>query len=346
MPAPELKPIRTRRRAAILVICAALAVVTAFAALPVGSSAASPSPRIVGGSHVPASAAPWQIALWDSSYVSPKPFCGGSLIRPQVVLTAAHCVFEGFALHPDKIYATAGATVFSDTSQGFDDHVVGVSVYPGNTTNDPRSGDAALLLLEKPVPAVYASTIMLAGPGEEPLWKPGKLATVSGFGAEADGAMVGSPDLKATQVPMDTDKHCTAVYGHNFLATTEVCAGFPQGGTDACQGDSGGALTVPARGGRGGRVRQVGIVSNGDGCAKPNTPGIYARVGAKPLQAFIQGTVNTSPDPGIVIGKNGVCGSGKAKSVQRCRCKHKPTKRKRHACIAKVDGRGRNRGRG
>jgi secreted trypsin-like serine protease len=129
------------------------------------------------------------------------------------------------------------------------------------------------------------------------------------------------------------------VYGANFLATTQVCAGFVQGGTDACQGDSGGPLTVAARGGDGGFVRQVGVVSIGAGCARPNAPGVYTRVGQNPMQAFVQAAVNSSPDPGDVIGAGGVCGTGPGKAVKRCLCKQKKGKKKRRKCLKKVNRR-------
>jgi trypsin len=55
-----------------------------------------------------------------------------------------------------------------------------------------------------------------------------------------------------------------------------VCAGFPQGGVDTCQGDSGGPMF--GRDGAG-TLKVVGATSFGEGCARPNKPGVYARVG-------------------------------------------------------------------
>ena len=63
---------------------------------------------------------------------------------------------------------------------------------------------------------------------------------------------------------------CGAAYG-NFDATSMICAG--EGGKDACQGDSGGPMTC-------GETVLCGIVSFGAGCARPESPGVYAEVSA------------------------------------------------------------------
>jgi hypothetical protein len=67
-----------------------------------------------------------------------------------------------------------------------------------------------------------------------------------------------------------------------------VCAGL--GGADTCQGDSGGPLMVP----RGGEYVLAGVTSWGAGCADPLYPGVYARVGAPALNAWIRERIPTA----------------------------------------------------
>jgi len=106
------------------------------------------------------------------------------------------------------------------------------------------------------------------------------LATVAGWGATSEGG-AGSDRLKEVALPIVSDAQCAAHYGSSTVAATEVCAGYPEGGQDSCQGDSGGPFMVR----NGGSWLLAGIVSWGDGCARPGVPGVYAEVGA--LASFI-----------------------------------------------------------
>ena len=78
-------------------------------------------------------------------------------------------------------------------------------------------------------------------------------------------------------------------YASSVITSNMVCAGFTEGGKDSCQGDSGGPLVVP-RSSSDATAIIYGIVSFGGECARPNEPGVYARV-AKYL-GWIQSYMN------------------------------------------------------
>lgn len=84
-------------------------------------------------------------------------------------------------------------------------------------------------------------------------------------------------------VPLIKQEACAAAY-ENFQQLTErmLCAGIPKGGKDSCQGDSGGPLMV--------KNQLIGVVSWGKGCARPNYPGVYARLTV--LKDWIEKTMN------------------------------------------------------
>lgn len=77
-----------------------------------------------------------------------------------------------------------------------------------------------------------------------------------------------------------------------------ICAGETNGGRDACQGDSGGPLLChvilnPQQ------YYLAGIVSHGEGCARPNEPGVYTRVSLflNWIEDCIQGIINPISKP-------------------------------------------------
>jgi secreted trypsin-like serine protease len=144
--------------------------------------------------------------------------------------------------------------------------------------------DVTLLKLSGPA---NQTPTKVAGASETRSWAPGTTETIVGWGATSEGG--DTPDtLQEAQVPITTDAYCAGAYS-DFDPETMVCAGFPQGGVDTCQGDSGG----PMYGQVAGALRVVGATSFGEGCARPNKPGVYARVGDTALREWIR---SVAPD--------------------------------------------------
>lgn len=142
----------------------------------------------------------------------------------------------------------------------------------------PYSHDIALLLLASPIVMnQYRFPVCL--PSSSP--PPGAWCTVAGWGAldPSDPERI-SPVLRAALVPVISLDSCRrpAIYGgrQQAILDTMLCAGRLRGGVDACGGDSGGPLTCEVEG----KHVVAGLVSWGDGCAKPNRPGVYTRVTA------------------------------------------------------------------
>ncbi|MDQ2701062.1 MAG: serine protease, partial [Actinomycetota bacterium] len=234
--------------------------------------------------------------------------------HPMLVLTAAHCLWSAqngtWWGNLGLMQAFTSRTISG--SGGEELNIAGVDVAANYQPLDGGStgeNDWGLIALSSPS---SRPILKVAGPDERSLWKTGRSATVAGFGnIVQDGAA--SPTLKEIQsVPLLADSVCTAPdsYGTSFFVANMLCAGITQGGTGTCQGDSGGPLTVPADGGE---RRIIGVVSWGDGCAKPNKPTVYTRVAEAGLSTQINALAKSAAEalnfPGIHANSN-VVGSG------------------------------------
>ncbi|GGU37874.1 S1 family serine peptidase [Lentzea flava] len=213
--------------------------------------------RIVGGVVVDnAGEAPWMVALTTSSGYQ---FCGGALVGPGLVATAAHCVY---GRTPSSI-TVVGGRLDLRTDGGSTSVVKQYQIAEGYSTPS-RGKDIALLTLVQPMP--YA---VLPVASTNAVYDARNVGVVYGWGRQAENDTNKSPLLHKASIPIMSDAQCAGTYAR-YDAKAMFCAGYPEGGIDACIDDSGGPFVVDGR--------LAGIVSWGIGCARPNTPGVYTRV--------------------------------------------------------------------
>jgi trypsin len=209
-----------------------------------------PQPMIVGGEEVdpacPNCKYPFMVSLrggWGGGH-----FCGGSLVREDWVITAAHCV-EGSS--PSSVDVKIGLHNVNNTTGSETRSVDQIIVHP-QYSGWSLDNDYALLHLSSPSSFEPIQLVTDDSHDEEPV-----MSTTMGWGATSSGG--GSSNV-LLEVDVPIDDSCGNI--GNETTNNMICAGDSNGGEDSCQGDSGGPLIMTNDEGE---YELIGIVSWGYG---------------------------------------------------------------------------------
>ena len=212
-----------------------------------------PQPMIVGGTQVdppcPDCKYPFMVSIQGTGWWGGH-FCGGSLVREDWVITAAHCM-EGESASNLEVVIGLHNVNGTNGSQSRDvEEIIIHPQYSGNSLNN----DYALLRLDSPITDFEPIQLCTdTAHDEEPV-----MSTTMGWGATSSGG--GSSNF-LLEVDVPIDDGCGS-YSNSEITNNMICAGDGNGGEDSCQGDSGGPLIMTNDEGE---YELIGIVSWGYG---------------------------------------------------------------------------------
>lgn len=225
---------------------------------------------MIGGEEASAHAWPWQVLILNGSSAN----CGGSIISPTWLITSAHCTDETY----DRIIYVGkhrvNETDIHEQKLEVEDIHIHEKYIRGNDTSY-GDNDMALVKLKHPIkftPFVHAVCL----PDTSVHFKPGHECFLSGWGITDVETQSNVNTLRQVKLPLVSQDVCNSEdsYGGR-INRRYFCAGLREGGKDGCTYDSGGPLVCPNE------VDKwflIGMMSWGDGCAKPMKYGVYLNI--------------------------------------------------------------------
>ena len=252
--------------------------------------------RIVGGEISIPKSWPYTVSISrDGTFI-----CGGTILAPDWVITAGHCVWG----YEEGHFYTVRAGMLRRQSQAPWEqhrHVTEVFIHP-NYDNLYLRHDVALIRLNEPLSVNSHAQEVCLPHNTDMFPTSGSTCIAAGWGDLSENGP-SSEQLRHVEVPI------LARCGHSYNNILyQVCGGFQEGGKDACQGDSGGPLYC--------RDNEDnwylgGVISHGKGCAREDEAGVYTKVSyyLDWLHMIMRGGVVNPGIPGLEC-DGLMCGSG------------------------------------
>jgi hypothetical protein len=215
--------------------------------------------------------------------------CSGTVISPNLVLTAGHCAIDettGSVREPGGYAVVTGSVDWTNATLRQVSPVSRVVVYPAY---DPgtETADAALLQLAKPT---TAAPIRLATSTEPYLYNPGTSALIAGWGETLNTPLPFILQWGSTVV--QSSAYCGQVYAL-FSGFWETCAvDAPTFADGPCNGDSGGALIATDSSGS---AVEIGTTSFGTSNCDTAAPTVFTR--SDQISSWAAGWISATAAP-------------------------------------------------
>ncbi|KAJ8416285.1 hypothetical protein AAFF_G00383070 [Aldrovandia affinis] len=230
-----------------------------------GSSALS---RVVGGEEAEPNSWPWQASFSLAS----EHVCGGAVVRPSWILTAAHCLYGLERKYSNLLSVVAGDHDLSTRDSEEQTRAVRRIIFHPGYNDSSLDYDVALVQLDAPL-SFNDRVQPVCLPSDRQEVPPPHVCTVSGWGGQTGGQS--NRTLQQLELPILERGKCEQYYPGR-LTHTMFCAGFPLSeGKDTCLGDSGGGLVCQSEDSS---YFVYGVTSWGHGCGRFQRPGVYTSV--------------------------------------------------------------------